>query len=144
MCARSLARYEEELCGTKAEDEQQPQVLDAVPRPPVVLHRTGDSEGDLRPEQQEPEPPFIKKEEPETPHFKEEEQEDEILKFPFTGVSVKNEDDGECDGDRWGGSQADGLFAPLSDSDDITSHSSDPDDDDAHAATHTAEVECVS
>ncbi|XP_057716985.1 oocyte zinc finger protein XlCOF6-like [Corythoichthys intestinalis] len=85
---------------------------------------------------------YIKKEsEPEIPNIKEEEQEDEITKFPMT-VSVKIEEDegpneaAEPSGDSSfhhlkpkgeGRSQPDGLLAPLSDSDDVTSHSSDTD-----------------
>ncbi|XP_061562216.1 acidic leucine-rich nuclear phosphoprotein 32 family member B-like isoform X3 [Phycodurus eques] len=75
-------------------------------------------EEDLRPE----------KREPETPHVKDEEQQDEISRFPSTGVALKDEDD---DGDRWGGSQAEDLSAPLSERDDVTSHSSDYDEAEA-------------
>ncbi|XP_054626220.1 zinc finger protein 260-like [Dunckerocampus dactyliophorus] len=39
----------------------------------------------------------------------------------------------EADGDHCGGSQADNLLAPLSDSDDTTSHSPDTDDEDSKA-----------
>ncbi|XP_061611079.1 uncharacterized protein LOC133468814 isoform X9 [Phyllopteryx taeniolatus] len=73
------------------------------------------SEEDLRPEKQEPE----------TPHVKDEEQQDEISKFPLTGVALKDEDD---DGDRWGGSQSEDPLGPLSERDDVTSHSSDYDE----------------
>ncbi|XP_057695219.1 zinc finger protein 771-like isoform X2 [Corythoichthys intestinalis] len=107
---------------------------------------------DLHPEKHDPlhvkqeeesEMPYIKQEvTPETPSIKEEEQKNEIPKFPVT-VSVKSEENegrskesgamkpssdssfqhlttkGE---DRL---QPDSLLAPLSDSDDVTSHSSD-------------------
>ncbi|XP_057704367.1 gastrula zinc finger protein XlCGF7.1-like [Corythoichthys intestinalis] len=85
--------------------------------------------------------PYIKQEaEPETPYIKEEEQEEEI--FPVT-VNVKREEDegpSEASGAAKqssigsfqhlttkgeGESQPDGLLAPLLDSDDVTSHSSD-------------------
>ncbi|XP_057696868.1 uncharacterized protein LOC130918803 isoform X6 [Corythoichthys intestinalis] len=91
----------------------------------------------------ESEMPRIKQEaEPETPYIKEEELEDEISKFPMC-VSVKiEEDEGPSEesgsAKHWGDSsfqhlttkgegqsQTDGLLAPLSDSDDVTSHSSD-------------------
>ncbi|XP_061561732.1 zinc finger protein 84-like [Phycodurus eques] len=62
---------------------------------------------------------------PEDPRFKEEDHEAHITKFPLTAV-MKGE---EGDGDHRGGSQADGLLAPLSDCDDTTSHSPDTDDE---------------
>nr|XP_061796568.1 zinc finger protein 37-like [Nerophis lumbriciformis] len=94
-------------------------------------------------QEEEPDMPWIKQEvEPETPDIKEEKQEVEIIKFPM-GVSVKSEE-AEGPSDESGAakpssdssfqhlttkgegrSQPDGLLAPLSDSDDITSHSSD-------------------
>ncbi|XP_061925599.1 zinc finger protein 391-like isoform X7 [Entelurus aequoreus] len=96
-----------------------------------------------------------------TPHIKEEVEEHRISQpklleeFPVTGVPMKSEDDEvkgeseekreaeppsssstqhmttEADGDHCGGSQADKLLAPLSDSEDTTSHS--PDTDDEHS-----------
>ncbi|XP_057706676.1 zinc finger protein 391-like isoform X1 [Corythoichthys intestinalis] len=111
---------------------------------------------DLHPEKHDPlhvkqeeesEMPCIKQEAaPETPDIKEEEQEDKIPKFPMC-VSVKiEEDEGPSEESgaakpssdssfqhlttKGGGqSQTDGLLAPLSDSDDVTSHSSDTDTD---------------
>uniref|UniRef100_A0A3Q2Z3W1 C2H2-type domain-containing protein n=1 Tax=Hippocampus comes TaxID=109280 RepID=A0A3Q2Z3W1_HIPCM len=74
---------------------------------------------DLGHEQQELESPQTKEEETrECPHVKKEEQEDEISKFPLTGVSVKGE---QADGDQDGRSHSDGLLAPLSDGDGVTS-----------------------
>ncbi|XP_061525865.1 uncharacterized protein LOC133398252 isoform X2 [Phycodurus eques] len=112
----------------------------------------------IKAEMEDKGPPRIKEEEElEPPHIKEEpveeEEEEDITTAPSTGVHLKSEDDGqsvkkreaefprsgssqhmttESDGDHCGGSHADGLFAPLSDSDN-TSHSSaynDDDDDD--------------
>ncbi|XP_061746727.1 oocyte zinc finger protein XlCOF22-like isoform X4 [Nerophis ophidion] len=78
-----------------------------------------------------------------------------LVEFPVTGVPVKSEDyevqgeseergggeppsssstqhmTTEADGDHCGGSQADKLLAPLSDSEDTTSHSPDTDDEDS-------------
>ncbi|XP_061925507.1 zinc finger and SCAN domain-containing protein 2-like [Entelurus aequoreus] len=78
-----------------------------------------------------------------------------LVEIPVTGVPVKSEDDEvkgeseekreaeppsssstqhmttEADGDHCGGSQADKLLAPLSDSEDTTSHSPDTDDEDS-------------
>ncbi|XP_057686695.1 zinc finger protein OZF-like [Corythoichthys intestinalis] len=84
------------------------------------------------------------------PNIKEEEEEDEITQFPLK-LSVKREqDDGpvetsgggqasssrqhlpnEDEGEQCEGSQADSLSAPLSNSDDGTSYSSDYDDEDS-------------
>ncbi|XP_057690918.1 oocyte zinc finger protein XlCOF7.1-like isoform X2 [Corythoichthys intestinalis] len=94
-------------------------------------------------EQEESEMPYIKQEEePEPSNIKEENQEHEIPKFPMT-VSVKSEED-EVPSKESGvakpssdssfqhlttkgeaRSQPDGLLAPLSDSEDVTSQSSD-------------------
>ncbi|XP_061742650.1 zinc finger protein 771-like isoform X6 [Nerophis ophidion] len=118
-------------------------------------------EWSFRMEQEEPQPSYIKEENeaPQTPHFKEEEEEHSISQegedlewlgeLPLT-VIVKSEDDEvkgeseekrgaeppsssstEADGDHCGGSQADKLLAPLSDSEDTTSHSPDSDDEDS-------------
>ncbi|XP_057699881.1 gastrula zinc finger protein XlCGF57.1-like isoform X1 [Corythoichthys intestinalis] len=88
---------------------------------------------------------YIKQEaEPVTPHIKEEKQEEKITKFKVT-VSVKSEENEGPSKESGaatpssdsslqhlttieeGRSQPDGFIAPLSDSDDVTSHSSDPD-----------------
>ncbi|XP_061561888.1 uncharacterized protein LOC133417792 isoform X2 [Phycodurus eques] len=95
----------------------------------------------------------IKEEERGFLHIKEEEHE-EIIKVPLTGVPLKSEDEGqsdECRGaappcssssqhmtregdeDHCGGSQADGLLAPLSDSDDMTSHFPHTDEEESEA-----------
>nr|XP_061819713.1 zinc finger protein 771-like isoform X2 [Nerophis lumbriciformis] len=97
-------------------------------------------------EEEELELPNIKEEEPQPPHIKEEEEEHsisqqdaDISKFP---VIVKSEDDedeprwsqlGHSPSEEKGGSQADSLLAPLSDSDDTTSQSPDTDDEDSTA-----------
>nr|XP_061823894.1 involucrin-like [Nerophis lumbriciformis] len=110
-------------------------------------------------EENEPQSTHIKdeKEEPQPLHMKEEEhsisRDGEHLEgqeeFPLINVPFKGEDDKvkgeseekreaeppsssstEADGDHCGLSQADKLLAPLSDSDDTTSHS--PDTDDTH------------
>nr|XP_057945596.1 zinc finger protein 287-like [Doryrhamphus excisus] len=153
---RTIAEYEEELSRTKEENERQRQLLDAVFRKQeVVLHRADVSEEDLHPVQQEwnlsveqepPRPPLIQvKEEGEHPEGPEE--------FPAVGVPVKSEDDEdegeekreaepptEADGDHCGGSPADKLLAPLSDSEHTTSHSPDTDDDDDEDST--ADMTC--
>ncbi|XP_057691552.1 zinc finger protein 75A-like [Corythoichthys intestinalis] len=109
-------------------------VEDLHPENPDPIHVKQEEESDM---------PWIKQEvEPETPDIKEEKQEVEILKFPM-GVGVKSEEDkgpseesGAANPLRDGSfqhvttkgegrSQPDGLSAPLSDSDEITSHSSD-------------------
>ncbi|XP_061525939.1 uncharacterized protein LOC133398372 isoform X2 [Phycodurus eques] len=159
MCARTTAKYEKELSGTKEEDEPRRQLVDAVRmRPRVVLHAADIGE-DLCPGCWEPQPPHIKEEveveevphikqeeefepisikeeeKPERPHIKRED-EDDITKFPSTGVPLKSEDEGqseesrgveppscsssqdttrEDDGDDCGGSKPDGLLAPRLD-----------------------------
>ncbi|XP_061619552.1 zinc finger protein 771-like isoform X2 [Phyllopteryx taeniolatus] len=159
MCARTTAKYEKELSGTKEEDEPQRQLVDAFSRQPrVVLHRADIGEN-LCPEWWEPQPPHIKEEveDEEVPHIKQEEEfepisikeeekperphikledEDDVTKFPSTGVPLKSEDEGqseesrgveppscsssqdttrEDDGDYCGGSKADGLLVPRLD-----------------------------
>ncbi|XP_077419511.1 uncharacterized protein LOC144050265 [Vanacampus margaritifer] len=92
-------------------------------------------------------PSFIKEEEEEhdTAHIKEEEREADITNFPLT-VIVKSDDDD--DEDRCGGSQSDRVLAPLTDSDDITSHAPDKDEDDELSKgdttchTETERVKC--
>ncbi|XP_057696705.1 uncharacterized protein LOC130918721 isoform X3 [Corythoichthys intestinalis] len=91
-------------------------------------------------QEEDSEMPYIKQEaESENPDMKEEDQEVGIPKFPM-GVGVKSEEDeGPSEESRAAnplsdssfqhvttkGDQPDSLSAPLSDSDDITSHSSD-------------------
>ncbi|XP_019740143.1 gastrula zinc finger protein XlCGF52.1-like isoform X2 [Hippocampus comes] len=112
MCDRRVKEENAEvLCGQKeADSERQRQPLDSVSEKP---YRADISDVDHRLDQ------------PQTPHVKVEEQEADITKFPLTPVAVKSE---ESDEDNYEGSQADSLFAPLSDSDDLTSHSSNTDD----------------
>ncbi|XP_061779227.2 uncharacterized protein [Nerophis lumbriciformis] len=122
---------------------------------PLTPHIKEEKEDPLNPYFKEEE------EDQEPLHIKEEEEEHRISQpkwleeFPVTGVPVKSEDDEvkgeseekreaeppsssstqhmttEADGDHCGGSQADKILAPLSDSEDTTSHS--PDTDDEHS-----------
>nr|XP_057915483.1 zinc finger protein 570-like [Doryrhamphus excisus] len=156
---RTIAEYEEELCRTKEENERQRQLLEVFKNPQVVLHRADASEEDLPPERQEwrnfVEQKMVEQEAPKPLHVKEEEEDrsishfDRLEDFAVTCVPVKSEDDeDEAQSDErkgveppscssidrhFGGSQSDSLFAPLSDSDDTTSHSPDADDEDAKA-----------
>ncbi|XP_072768255.1 uncharacterized protein [Nerophis lumbriciformis] len=99
--------------------------------------------------------PHIKEEEKEHSISQEGDHLEGLVEFPVTGVPVKSEDDEvkgeseekreaeppsssstqhmttEADGDHCGGSQADKILAPLSDSEDTTSHSPDTDDEDS-------------
>ncbi|XP_077365848.1 uncharacterized protein LOC144009834 isoform X2 [Festucalex cinctus] len=133
------AEYEEELSGAKEDMERKRQLLDAIGRmqPRIVLHRA------VFPHIKEEE------EEKVISHFKEEAahqspftiKEENVGNFPLTDIllKVKDEDQSEesrgadppssssCqqhttkgDGDKWRGSQVDGLFAPLSQSDDMS------------------------
>ncbi|XP_061620869.1 zinc finger protein 84-like isoform X2 [Phyllopteryx taeniolatus] len=145
MCAKSVKEeHVGELSATKEENEWQRQLLeDSIRMCQDVLQRADVSE-DLHPDQQDPN----------SPQIKEEEEEYDITKLPLTIVVLKSEDDedkGQCeknrgaeppsssssqhvttevDGDHCGGSPAPvSLLAPLSESDDITSHSTDTDED---------------
>ncbi|XP_057695299.1 uncharacterized protein LOC130917663 isoform X4 [Corythoichthys intestinalis] len=98
----------------------------------------------LHVKQEESEMPYIKQEaEPET-YIKEEEQEGGIPKFPMTVIVKSEKDEGPSEESGAvkpssdslfqhltikgeGRSQPDGLLAPLSESDGITSHSSETD-----------------
>nr|XP_057920077.1 uncharacterized protein LOC131111342 [Doryrhamphus excisus] len=106
-----------------------------------------------RVEHQEPQPLYVKKEEEDHSLSQDGEHLEGLDDFPVIWVPVKNEDDEdksqsgektraeppsgsstqhfttEADGDRCGGSQADILLAPLSDSDDTTPRSPDTDED---------------
>ncbi|XP_019740012.1 oocyte zinc finger protein XlCOF28-like, partial [Hippocampus comes] len=142
MCTRRVKEEEpeEDLWGTKEEKEPQSQALCEVePRVPSDPAVANDS---LGPEWQEPEKVQIKDEvEPEAPEplcVKEEEREDE-LSFPLACVTVKIE---EGDGDHCGGSHSEGLSAPPSESENITSHSSDYDDDDGDDEHATGDKTC--
>ncbi|XP_061737392.1 uncharacterized protein LOC133539232 [Nerophis ophidion] len=122
----------------------------------------------IKEEEEDPLTPHIKEEEEEHSISQQGEhleglEEVDVPKMPVTGVPVKSEDDEvkgeseergggeppsssstqhmttEADGDHCGGSQADKLLAPLSDSEDTTSHSPDTDDEDSKddATCHT-------
>ncbi|XP_074469095.1 uncharacterized protein LOC141754123 [Sebastes fasciatus] len=108
---RTIAEYEEELSRSKEENERQQKLLDAVLHPQLQLHRADVQQlkEDVLPEQQEwsssldqedPEPPHIKEEQEELWTSQEGEQlrgleEADIIKFPFSPVLVKSEDDDE-------------------------------------------------
>nr|XP_057932769.1 zinc finger protein 37-like isoform X2 [Doryrhamphus excisus] len=119
-----------------------------------------------RVEEHQPRPPHIKEEEEDHSISQEGEHLEGPEEFPVIGVPVKSEDDEddegeseseekreaeppsssstqhmttEADGDHCGGSPADKLLAPLSDSEHTTSHSPDTDDDDEDS---TADMTC--
>ncbi|XP_054629009.1 zinc finger protein 391-like [Dunckerocampus dactyliophorus] len=202
---RTIASYEEELSRTREEKERHRQQLEAVGECHVALHIEGVQQMNERPpqphggstaltlEQEDPQPPNIKKEEeePQTPNVKEEDEElwitqegecprgwedAELTNFPLTVVSVKTEDledkppkfsqlhhspsednrwaelpsssrspqhmTTEADGDHCGGSQADNPLAPLSDSDDTTSHSPEDEDWDDAQEPLSSDTDC--
>nr|XP_057908551.1 zinc finger and SCAN domain-containing protein 21-like [Doryrhamphus excisus] len=111
----------------------------------------------IKEEKEKPQLPCIKEEEDAYSINQEGEHLEGLEEFPVIGVPVKSEDDeykGQSEERREveppsssslqhmtteadGGSQADSLFAPRSDSDDITSHSPDTDDE-ADMTCHTA------
>ncbi|XP_061765695.1 zinc finger protein 391-like [Nerophis ophidion] len=117
---RAMVSYEEELSRTKEENERQRQQLEAVYRNvPQLIGRQ---------EQRPPAPhtgiSTLQPEDAQLPHIKEEEEElwTTQEEADLTVVSVKTEDDGAQDE----------LLAPLSDSDDTTSHSREAEDRDDH------------
>ncbi|XP_061606234.1 uncharacterized protein LOC133466480 isoform X2 [Phyllopteryx taeniolatus] len=113
MCSKSV----EEAKKTKEENE-----------PQSVFKTPGDLSEDLHPEQREGN--FrVGQEEPEPRHVKEEEGDADLSTLPFHCIIVQM----EGDGDHSGGSQTDSLRAPLSNSDDTTSHAPAADDDDEHS-----------
>ncbi|XP_044043438.1 zinc finger protein 135-like isoform X6 [Siniperca chuatsi] len=105
---RTIAEYEEELCGQR-------KLLDAVFQPEVRLHRAdvqllSVSKEEDPPEQQDWSPSLDLEDPPEPPHIKEEPEElwtsqegeqlrgleeADIIKFTFTPVPVKSEEDDE-------------------------------------------------
>ncbi|XP_033465402.2 uncharacterized protein LOC117245905 [Epinephelus lanceolatus] len=170
LVERTIAEYEEELCRSKEENERQRKLLDAVFKPQLRLHRADVQQlpvvkEEVPPEQQEwsssvdqegPEPPHIKEEQEELWISQEGEQlqgleEDDIIKFTFTPVPVKSEDDEEkpqssqlhqrhteqmeteAEGEDYGGaerarnSDPDTHFQP--ENDDETGESSEPETD---------------
>ncbi|XP_061925349.1 uncharacterized protein LOC133664601 isoform X2 [Entelurus aequoreus] len=90
MCERTIAKYEEELCPTKEENERQHQLVDAVfKKHQVVLHRTE--------EEEDAQLAHVKAEEEELCITQEGEcllgqEEADVSKFPLTVVSVKTEE----------------------------------------------------
>ncbi|XP_033989773.1 zinc finger and SCAN domain-containing protein 31-like [Trematomus bernacchii] len=112
---RTIAEYEEELSRSKQENERHRKLLDAVLQPQLQIHRADVQQlvvvkEEVPPEQQEwsssldqedPEPPpHIKEEQEELWSSQEGEQlqgleEADIIKFTFTPVPVKSEDDEE-------------------------------------------------
>ncbi|XP_061895610.1 midasin-like isoform X3 [Entelurus aequoreus] len=93
----------------------------------------------------------LKQEDPQPPHIKEEKEElcisqsgeecffgareADLTKLPLTGVSVKTEDHEDKP-------QVDHLLAPLSDSDDITSHSTEDEDEDYIQEPLSSNIDC--
>ncbi|XP_061819617.1 uncharacterized protein [Nerophis lumbriciformis] len=153
---RTIAEYEEELSRTKEENERQRQLLDAL----FNKHQQTVGEEHLPPDQQYW-TAKMELEEAEPPCIKEEDEEADISKFPVIGVTVKSDDDevkGESEEkseaeppnisstqhmttEAGGGSQAD--LAPLSDSDETTSHSPDTDDEDSKADAGVNPFPCL-
>ncbi|XP_061877620.1 zinc finger protein 892-like [Entelurus aequoreus] len=121
---RTIAEYEEELSRTKEENERQRQLLDAL----FNKHQqTGLSEEHLAPEQrawgftvdqEEPQPPRIK-----------EENLERWAALSATDVVVKSEEDEVKGESEEKSSSMTRDVAPLSESDETTSHSDDEDDE---------------
>nr|XP_057928194.1 zinc finger and SCAN domain-containing protein 22-like [Doryrhamphus excisus] len=148
---RIIAEYEAELSRTKEEKERQREVLEAVLEP--RLRKAENQQGSVESLegvtsehqewsssvcQEEPQHSRIKVEEEEVGTNMDGEQlqgpeEADITKFPLTGVPVKNENDedkAQANGEHCGRPESDSHLAPLSDMDDMMSHSSEADDSD--------------
>ncbi|XP_061899680.1 uncharacterized protein LOC133647933 isoform X2 [Entelurus aequoreus] len=109
----------------------------------------------IKEEEEKPQLPHIKEEQEERCISQEGERFEGLDEFPVICVIVKNEDEikgeieerdveppsssstnhmtREADGDHCEGTQANNLLAPLSESEDTTSHSSDTDDENSKA-----------
>ncbi|XP_061877868.1 zinc finger protein 32-like [Entelurus aequoreus] len=158
---RTIAEYEEELSRTKEENERQRQLLDALfnkhqqtdvtgencpPQPQEWSSRVAQKEPEqphFKEEDEEPELIYIKEEEEETepPHFEDDEEPELIhVKEEPEPPHVKEEEAGKTEAD--GGSEVDKLLAPLSGSEDMTSHSSDTEDDEDEDKTVRKRFKC--
>ncbi|XP_061669577.1 calsequestrin-1-like isoform X2 [Syngnathoides biaculeatus] len=142
ICEELHSEREEPECAhiKEEEDEEHPYIIVEVQPEPSQIKEEEEEELDYSQEEDDPEMFHIK-------------EEDGLIMLPLTFVPFKGEVEGkgdrrgsrgaeppsssssqdvttEGDEDNGAGSQEDGLLAPLSDSDDITSHSHDDDDDD--------------
>ncbi|XP_060915637.1 zinc finger protein ZFP2-like [Labrus mixtus] len=98
---RMTSEHEEQLSRSREESARHRKLLDAVLSPEVLLHR---ADAEVSPVEQQEGSSSLDQEDSETVHIKEEQEElwssqeglDEAdIKFPFTPVSVKSEDDEE-------------------------------------------------
>ncbi|XP_077419679.1 uncharacterized protein LOC144050381 [Vanacampus margaritifer] len=127
---------EEDISRTKEEDDQQHQLRQAdLEKHQDVVLRSDVTE-------QASELPHVEGEQA-SRHIKEEEQQSDIADLPLT-VIVKSEDDSEEDDGDYRGQENDGFFSPLSEGDDMTSHSSDDEHskDDTTCDTDNKRVKC--
>ncbi|XP_061748161.1 uncharacterized protein LOC133546262 isoform X3 [Nerophis ophidion] len=146
----TITSYEEELSRTREEKEQHRQQLEAARKTQIVLHVEDVRQLIGRQE----ECPFIpqdessnfKQDDPQPHHLKycisqsgEEcllgPQEADLTNLPLTGFSVKTEDHEDKP-------QVNNLFAPLSDSDDIMSHSAEDENVDYTQEPLSSDTDC--
>ncbi|XP_061895625.1 uncharacterized protein LOC133644888 isoform X2 [Entelurus aequoreus] len=146
----TITSYEEELSRTREEKERHRQQLEAARKTQIVLHVEDIRQLSGRQE----ECPFIpqnesstlKQEDPQPPHLKYcisqsgeaclmEPQEADLTNLPLTGFSVKTEDHEDTP-------QVGNLFAPLSDSDDITSHFAEDENEDYTQEPLSSDTDC--
>ncbi|XP_077395962.1 uncharacterized protein LOC144032142 [Festucalex cinctus] len=162
---RTMTEYEEELCRTKAENERQRQILDAVFKPQFGSNRedaqTMEDVGGGRPAKSSSEDYLLSEHQEWSPRedqddtepscIKEEEEEADIAKFPLTVVHVKSEDEDEphssrqhIPSEKWQ-SRTDSLLASPSDSDDTSSHdlvANEPKGD-LRCQTDSGQLKCI-
>ncbi|XP_061881180.1 submandibular gland secretory Glx-rich protein CB-like isoform X4 [Entelurus aequoreus] len=143
ICEEHISEQHDSFSRMEQKERQPPQIKEEEePHFPQIK----EEEEELWPphfkkEGEEPDPPRIKEKDPQLPHIEENEepqpphiQEENVAQHPPSMTT-------EADGDHCGGSLAD--IAPLSDSDNTTSHSPDTDDDEADDDTDDSKAVCV-
>ncbi|XP_029932564.1 zinc finger protein 501-like isoform X1 [Myripristis murdjan] len=134
----ALADYKKQISRLKKDNKRQRKLLDALLHPgarlfptvlpkQLLLNKEEKQEWSPSVDQEQPEPPHVKEEQQELWASQEAEQLQDI-KFPFTDVTVKSEDDGE-EAARNVDPAAD--FHPASNGQLLSSHSSDSETDDS-------------
>ncbi|XP_077376498.1 uncharacterized protein LOC144018169 [Festucalex cinctus] len=90
---RTIADYEEELCRTKEENQQQRQLLDAVFKPQVDANAPDTREP-------EPEPPHVKEETAADQNQNQNQNQADLSKLTVTCVIVKSEDEDQSESEE--------------------------------------------
>ncbi|XP_054644022.1 zinc finger and SCAN domain-containing protein 2-like isoform X3 [Dunckerocampus dactyliophorus] len=140
---------------TWAQGEPTP-VKDEEPQPPHIKEEEGEPEPtNIKEEEEEPQPPYVKEEEEELSITQEGESDlvpescqlhhspsEETREAEPSSSSSTQHMTTEADGDHCGGSQADNLLAPLSDSVNATSHFPGDDYRDYNQESLSSDTDC--